>query len=81
MYLISGICFSWYYHSELSELASLKMEHDQIKKTLNELKVEEELLHREIKNLGDEEYVIELALRELFLSKENEIIIVLPTKD
>jgi cell division protein DivIC len=79
--LISGICFSWSYHSQLSDLAALQKELDQKKETLIQLKVEEELLHREIKNLGDYDYVAELARREFFLSKENEIIFVLPTKD
>jgi cell division protein DivIC len=79
--LISGFCFSWFYHSQLTELATLQNELDQKKATLIQLKVEEELLQREIKNLGDYDYVAELARREFFLSKENEIIFVLPTKD
>jgi cell division protein DivIC len=81
MCIMSGICFTWSYHSQVSELDTLQKELDQKKENLIRLKVDEELLQQEIKNLGDYDYVAELALREFFLSKENEIIFVLPTKD
>ncbi|MGD6819092.1 FtsB family cell division protein [Metabacillus sp. 84] len=74
VFIISGMISQ---SASLSEQAEQK---DKLKSELNDLNKEQKILEEEIVKLNDDEYIAELARRELYLSKENETIFSSPEK-
>ena len=70
------------YHVKQRVLQSEKQEqYQQLEKELASLQKQEENLKEEIELLNDEEYVLEIARTNYFLSKEGELIFKIPDED
>ncbi|WP_085993731.1 FtsB family cell division protein [Oceanobacillus senegalensis] len=70
------------YHMKQRVLHAEKQEqYDQLEKELEELKVEGRKLQEEIKLLNNEDYVLDIARTNYFLSKEGELIFTVPDEE
>ncbi|OZU89536.1 cell division protein [Virgibacillus indicus] len=70
------------YHVKQRVLQSEKQEqYQQLEEELASLQKQEENLKEEIELLNDEEYVLEIARTNYFLSKEGELIFKIPDED
>jgi cell division protein DivIC len=70
------------YHLDQRTLYKEKQaEYEQLQKNLEELKAEEKNLLEEINLLQDTEYILQIARRDYFLSKEGEIIFKIPEEE
>lgn len=70
------------YHVKQRVLQSEKQEeYQQLEEELASLKKQEKNLEEEIELLNDEEYVLEIARTNYFLSKEGELIFKIPDED
>ncbi|RKQ33036.1 FtsB family cell division protein [Oceanobacillus halophilus] len=70
------------YHVKQRVLHAEKQEqYEQLEKELAELKQEEENLKEEINLLNNEDYVLDIARTNYFLSKEGELIFTIPDEE
>lgn len=63
-----------YHFKQRAMYAEIKSEHKQLDVELNQLEKEEQNLLEEIALLNDDEYILELARTNYFLSKKGELI-------
>ncbi|WP_445613327.1 FtsB family cell division protein [Geobacillus sp. YF-1] len=67
-------------HSQAKAIDAKRTEERKMQEQLAELQRQEQQLKKEIKRLHDDDYIAELARKKYYLSKDGEIIFVLPEK-
>ncbi|KJE26970.1 septum formation initiator family protein [Geobacillus kaustophilus] len=67
-------------HSQAKAIDAKTTEQQKLKEQLAELERKEKQLKEEMKKLHDDDYIAELARKKYYLSKDGEIIFVLPEK-
>ncbi|MGJ3205514.1 septum formation initiator family protein [Geobacillus sp. FJAT-46040] len=67
-------------HSQAKVIDAKTAEQQKLKEQLAELERKEKQLKEEMKKLHDDDYIAELARKKYYLSKDGEIIFVLPEK-
>ncbi|MFB4168684.1 septum formation initiator family protein [Virgibacillus sp. JSM 102003] len=70
-----------YHFKQISLHEKKEEQYNQMEEKLATLKKEEENLRQEIKLLNNEEYVLEIARTNYFLSKEGELIFKIPDEE
>lgn len=80
MLLIAGSLF-WYHMSQRSTYADKLDEHKQLTEEKEALEEKTEKLLEEINLLKDDEYILEIARTNYFLSKEGELIFQIEDED
>ncbi len=74
-------CMAGYHMKQRAIHAEKVAQHEQLEKELNELKQSEKNLKEEIELLNNEDYVLDIARTNYFLSKEGELIFTIPDEE
>jgi cell division protein DivIC len=75
-----SLVFVYTMHSQAKDIEAKLASKKQLEQKLDKLKNQEKELKEEIKKLHDDEYIAELARKKYYLSKDGEIIFVVPEK-
>lgn len=80
--MLATVAYMVHYHLEQRSVYSEKLkEYEALQSEMSELKKTEEELKEEIKLLNDEDYILEIARTNYFLTKEGELIFLLDDAD
>lgn len=80
--MLATVAYMVHYHLEQRSVYSEKLkEYEALQSEMSELKKTEEELKEEIKLLSDEDYILEIARTNYFLTKEGELIFLLDDVD
>lgn len=80
--MLATVAYMVHYHLEQRSVYSEKLkEYEALQSEMSELKKTEEELKEEIKLLNDEDYILEIARTNYFLTKEGELIFLLDDVD
>lgn len=80
--MLATVAYMVHYHLEQRSVYSEKLkEYEALQSEMSELKKTEEELKEEIKLLSDEDYILEIARTNYFLTKEGELIFLLDDAD
>lgn len=80
--MLAIVAYMVHYHLEQRSVYSEKLkEYEALQSEMSELKKTEEELKEEIKLLNDEDYILEIARTNYFLTKEGELIFLLDDAD
>jgi cell division protein DivIC len=72
--------FFYTFHSQSENIEAKLADKKQLEEQLDKLEKQQKQLKEEIKKLHDDEYIAELARKKYYLSKDGEIIFVVPEK-
>jgi cell division protein DivIC len=72
--------FLYTLHSQSKDIEAKLADKKQLEQQLDKLEKQQKHLKEEIKKLHDDEYIAELARKKYYLSKDGEIIFVVPEK-
>jgi cell division protein DivIC len=72
--------FFYTLHSQSKDIEAKLADKKQLEEQLGKLEKQQKQLKEEIKKLHDDEYIAELARKKYYLSKDGEIIFVVPEK-
>jgi cell division protein DivIC len=75
-----SLAFVYAMHSQAKDIEAKLASKKQLEQKLDQLEKQEKQLKEEIKKLHDDEYIAELARKKYYLSKDGEIIFVVPEK-
>lgn len=69
------------YYDQSQELAEKQRDFVNLQRQANEAKQKQKELELQVKRLNDSQYIAELARKQLFLSKQGEVIFVTPEQN
>ncbi|EID42561.1 FtsB family cell division protein [Parageobacillus thermoglucosidasius] len=80
--LLAALSSIFFYtlHSQSQDIEAKLADKKRMEQQLDKLEKQQKQLEEEIKKLHDDEYIAELARKKYYLSKEGEIIFVVPEK-
>ncbi|BDG45497.1 septum formation initiator family protein [Parageobacillus sp. KH3-4] len=80
--LLASLSSIFFYtlHSQSKDIEAKLADKKRVEQQLDKLEKQQKQLEDEIKKLHDDEYIAELARKKYYLSKEGEIIFVVPEK-